>query len=120
LPDQPGIIFRQAVCALSLGDTLEANDYIAKYNSIRETEGWEEYRINYRIGKIYQEAKQLDKAVKIFRDQIAQGPQHLWSRWQLGFILIDNEINVDEGMELIDQALGSNPTNEDLLQIYIT
>jgi tetratricopeptide (TPR) repeat protein len=111
LPDQPGIIYRQAICTLSQGDTAEANDYIAKGRSIGEIRNWGEYRINSWIGRIYQEAKQFSKAVDIFRDLIVKAPQDPWSKWQLGFILIDNEINVDEGMEFIKQALEIEPDN---------
>ena len=39
LPDHPEIIFRQAVCALSQGNTSEANDFIEKYRLIRKNEG---------------------------------------------------------------------------------
>ena len=118
LPDHPGIIRRQAICALSQGDTTEANDYIAKYKSIGETRNWGEYRINNAIGLIYKEAKQFNKAVDIFRDNIAKDPQKPWSKSQLGFILIDNEINVDEGMELINQALEVEPDNWDFLYTH--
>ena len=117
LPDHPSIIYFQTICALSQGDRTEANDYIAKYKSIGEIKNWGEYRINSSIGTIYKEAKQFSKAVDIFRDLIAKAPQEPWSKWQLGFILIDNEINVDEGMELINQALEIEPDNPAFLWV---
>jgi tetratricopeptide (TPR) repeat protein len=115
LPDNRRIIFLQAVCALSQGDIKEANDYIEKYRLIREAEGLEDYRINYWIGTIYQQAEQYDKAIDIYRDLIAENPQRSGSKWQLGYILIDNEIDVEEGMTLINQALKINPDDWNLL-----
>jgi len=115
LPDNPGIIFNQAICALSLGDTVNANEYIRKYRSIRETEGWEDYWIEYRIGQIYYYAKQFDTAINIYRDLIAKDSQEPWSKLSLGHILINNDINVNEGMEFIEQALEIEPNDLDLL-----
>ena len=117
LPDHPKIIYLQAVCALSQGETTEANDYIEKYRLIRETESREEYWINYSIGEIYLEAEQFDKATDIFRDLIAKDPQNTAGKWALGFILIEKDININEGMELIDQALKSTPDNVDYISI---
>jgi tetratricopeptide (TPR) repeat protein len=117
LPDHYGIIFRQAVCALSQGDKKEAADYIEKCRLISEAEGWEDYRIKYDIGRIYQQAEQYDKAIDIFRDLIAEDPQKPWSKWNLGFILINNDIDVEEGITLIDHALKIAPENWDFLYL---
>ncbi len=111
LPDHPKIIHQQAICALSTGDTTEANDYIAKYRSIRETNGWDDDQIKNSIGIIYQMAEQYDKAIVIFRGLIAKNPHNPEMKWRLGSVLINNEKNVDEGMDLIDQALKIKPDN---------
>ncbi len=111
LPDDHRIIFRQAVCALSQGDTAEANDYIKKYRVIRKTEDLEGYRTNYNVGLIYFEAKQFGEAIDIFKELITSNPHEVDSKWQLGSILIENDIDVDEGMELIEQALEIEPDN---------
>ncbi len=114
-PNNPSIVRKQAICALSQGDTKKANEYIVKYRSIGEKEDWGEYWINYYVGRIYYEAEQFNKAIEIFSDLIAEYPQDPRSKWELGFILIDNEINVEEGMELIDQALKIEPENPSFL-----
>ncbi|MDX2444147.1 MAG: tetratricopeptide repeat protein [Bacteroidales bacterium] len=111
LPDHPNLIFRQAICALSTGDMTEANDYIAKYRSIRETNGWDDDQIKNSVGIIYQMAKQYDKAIVIFRELIAKNLYNPEMKWRLGSIFINNEENVDEGMDLIDQALKIKPDN---------
>jgi len=109
------IIYSQAVCALSQGDTTKANEHMAKYRSNKETEELEEYWIDYDIGMIHLDAEQYDKAVKIFSDLITTDPREPLIKWRLGFILIDKELDVDEGMELIDQALDIEPDNADFL-----
>ncbi|MGM0667654.1 MAG: tetratricopeptide repeat protein, partial [Bacteroidota bacterium] len=109
LPDHPAIIYNQAVCALSRGNNQEADEYIEKYRLIRETEGWEDYLINYYTGLIYQEAEHFDEAMDIFSDMIAAYPQYPSIKWRLGYILIDREVDIDKGMELIDRALESAP-----------
>jgi len=118
LHDEPLIIYRQAICALSLGDIKEANDLIEKFKLIREKEGWKVDRINHWIGTIYQQAKQYDKAIEIFTDIVTQNPERSGSTWQLGFILINNEIDIEKGIKLIEQALriGSDNTIERIEQ----
>jgi tetratricopeptide (TPR) repeat protein len=115
LPDHSGIIYNQAVCALSQGNITYADDCIEKYRLIREAEGSEDYWINYSIGSIYQQAEQFDKAISIYKSLVAEDPQEPWSKGSLGFILIDKEIDIEEGMELIDQALKVNPDNWNFL-----
>jgi tetratricopeptide (TPR) repeat protein len=115
LPDNHRIIFRQAVCALSQGDTKEANDFIEKYSLIRKAEGSGDYLINLGIGTIYQQADQYDKAIEIFKSLVTEDPRDPWSKSELGFILIDNEIDIEEGMEFINQALKFEPDNGYLL-----
>ena len=69
LPDHPNIIYQQAVCALSQGDTIEANEHLDKYRSVREGEGWEEYRILDEFGQIFRDAGHFDKAEQ-YKDAI--------------------------------------------------
>lgn len=115
LPDNSWIVFRQAVCALTEGDTLEARIYLDQYRSIGETENWGDYWINSFTAFIYQEAKQFSKAVEIYRAVIEKYPMEPWSMWQLGFILIDKDLNIDEGVMLIDKVLETNSIDGALL-----
>ena len=117
LPEHRDIIFRQAVCALSQGDSIKGSGLIAKYKSISKTEGLNDYRINYMIGRVYREAKQYNKAMDIFRELIVRNPQNRSSKFQLGYILIDNEIDIEEGMRLVDKTFTTNPDNWNLLYL---
>ncbi|MFO7851651.1 MAG: tetratricopeptide repeat protein [Bacteroidota bacterium] len=115
LPDHPAIIYNQAVCALSRGDKQEAGEYIERYRAIRETEGWENFWTDYYIGLIYQEAEHFDEAMDIFSELAEADPQNPAVKWRLGYLLIDREVDIDKGMELIDRALESAPGHTDCL-----
>jgi len=116
LPDDPMIIYRQAVCALSQGDSAEANKLIQKYKSIAEGKGLGS-GINTLVkeGEIYEEGGYLDQSEEIFRHAFELAPQDIEVMHALALFLIRNEINVDEGIELINQAFETNQTNTDLL-----
>jgi tetratricopeptide (TPR) repeat protein len=115
LPEDSRIIHHQAVCALSQGDTTEANDYIEKYRLIRKTEDLEGYWTNYNVGLIYAEAKQYDAAIEIFRELITSHPRNIHFKWRLGSILIENDIDVDEGLGLINLILEKSPNDVNAL-----
>jgi len=105
LPDNPAIIYNQAVCALSTGDSLYAKDRIDKFISIRQKEGWAENEISTYLGTIYKQAGQFDKAIDIFRKVLIENPHNLWCASQLASILIETEINIEEGLELTYKVL---------------
>ena len=111
LPENPEIIAQQAICSLSMDDSLAANNYIAKYRSIREAEGMDEYWINFYTGLLYVGAKKFNKAIDFYQDivgQDSQGNQDPWFKWQLGYQLINNGVNVEEGLQLIDESFENN------------
>jgi len=116
LPDHPMIIYRQAVCALSQGDSAEANKLIQRHKSIVEGKGLGS-GINTLVkeGEIYEEGGYLDQSEEIFRHAFELAPQDIEVMHTLALFLIRNEINVDEGIELINQALETNQMNTNLL-----
>jgi tetratricopeptide (TPR) repeat protein len=115
LPDHPIIIYNQAVCALSQGDTIEANEYIAKFRSLGVPEIWGEYDMNYLIGSIYEEAGYIDIAEKILRQSYVANPKDCELMYNLALLLIDHDINVNEGLKLINRALDIEPDNPSYL-----
>ena len=118
MPDHPEIIYRQAVCALSQGDTVKANKLIAKFRTIRKGEGSTVPNIQYRTGSIYKEANNLDKAQEYYQLAIKSVPGDIHTikaMSHLAYLLIDNDINISEGMILNDQALKAKPADRELL-----
>ena len=50
------IIYRQAILSLTEGDTIDANEYIEKYKSIRKEKSASEATIMTNLADIYSEA----------------------------------------------------------------
>jgi len=116
-PDEHRIIYRQAVCALSLGEMTEAERLITKYKSIRKEKGASELAIMNSLGSIYQEANIPDKAEEYFRNTYNLEPQNPWRIYQLAYHLINYDIDIDEGMELIEKGLEQYSEDAGLLQV---
>ncbi len=110
-PGYPTIIYNQAVCALSQGDTSEAHEFLEKYSSVREEEGWEEYRILNDFGSIYRNAEHFDEAEKYFKQVIEENPKYRPGWTRLAYLYFTNDINIDEGMELIKHAYEIDPNS---------
>jgi tetratricopeptide (TPR) repeat protein len=109
-PDYGDIIQHQAICALSLGDIDEADVYITKYISSENNRGlWSESQILSGVGNIYTEANLFDKAEKSYRQALILDPRNPGMMNDLAWFLINNDINVDEGLELVQEALEDNP-----------
>jgi len=117
LPNDAWIIGRQATCALYLGNTTEANEYLDKYRSIREEEGWEEYRILNSLGLRYKESGHLDEAEKFFKQAIERNSNYERPWLHLAEIYIKNDIDVNKGMEFINHAFEIAPDRYDVLYI---
>jgi tetratricopeptide (TPR) repeat protein len=65
-PDDPLLIRRQAILALARGKTKQADEYLAKFESITKDEGASEALIQTRLGLIYEEAGKIEKAEEYF------------------------------------------------------
>jgi len=109
-PDPPSIRYNQAICALSQGDTKEADVLINKYKSFRKSRSqWSDSRILSSVGYIYSAAKLFDDAKKYFQEALKMDPDNPDRINDLAWFFIDNDINVDEGVELIQKALVEEP-----------
>jgi tetratricopeptide (TPR) repeat protein len=111
-PDHPRIIQRQAICALSQGNTDSADDFITKYKSIKKNKSlWPESRILSGVGYIFTEANLFDEAESSYRQAFKLDPGNPSRMRDLAWFLIDNDINVNEGLELVQKALELKPDN---------
>ena len=111
-PDHPWIILQQAICALSQGDTDKAEILITKYKSIRKNKNlWPESRILSGVGYIYEEANLFDDAEIIYHQALKLDPGNPSRMYDLAWLLIDKDINVNEGVALIQKALELSPDN---------
>ena len=100
----------QAICAFSHGDTEKANQILEEYKSIRQNVlHCTEAMISSGIGVIYSSSGLFDEAEKYYREAIQIEPDNLgWVR-DFAWFLIDNDINVEEGLALSEMILNSYP-----------
>ncbi|KPL14586.1 MAG: hypothetical protein AMS26_10200 [Bacteroides sp. SM23_62] len=109
-PDHPAITYYQAICALSQGEQKKAEYLISKYKSIRKNSSlWTESRILAVIGYIYSDADLFDEAETHYRRALSLDPGNPDRMNDLAWFLIDNDIDVNEGVEIIEKALERMP-----------
>jgi tetratricopeptide (TPR) repeat protein len=116
LPDYPTIISYQATCALSRGDQKKGDNLITQYKSIRKNNSlWPESRILSEIGTIYSRAELFDEAEIFYRQALKLDPQDPEEMNILAWYLIDYDIDVYEGVDLVEKALELDPENSNYL-----
>ncbi len=115
-PDDRSLLSGQAVLSLSEGDTVEANQYIEKYISIRRENSLPEAWISMFLARdIYKEAGLLDKAEAYYRKALSLEPENHIFMNNLGGFLIVKDLNINEGLELVNKALVLSPDHYEYL-----
>jgi tetratricopeptide (TPR) repeat protein len=104
-PENADLIYRQAVLFLTEGDTVTANQYIKKYKTILSNESTSKAETMAGIASIYSEANILDKAEDYNRLALSLEPDSAIYKYHLAKFLIDNDRNINQGLELINQTL---------------
>jgi tetratricopeptide (TPR) repeat protein len=113
-PDDPAILWQKIVLSLIEGDTITANVYIKKYISFRRS-SMSEAMIAYNLGEIYSEAGILVKSEKYHRLELSLEPENIFHIYSLAWFLIDKDININEGLELINKSLVLSPDDYNIL-----
>jgi len=114
IPDNRGIIYQQAICALSQRDTAEGTRLIEHHRSLVEELGLGNLSLVME-SQIYEEAGYLDRAENLLRTALTLSPDSPESTYMLARFLIRNDINVEEGMNWIEQLLESDRDNWEYL-----
>lgn len=114
-PDDQSLIRRQAILALARGRTKQADEFLARFKSLYRGLGASEASIQSELGYIYMEAGKLDKAEEYLRNALVLEPENPWRMRNLANLLIEKELNINEGMKLIDVALELRPNSYTLL-----
>jgi len=104
IPDERRIIYWQAICTLSQQDTIEATRLIEHHRSLVEDLGWGGWT-QVVESEIYEEAGDFDRAEKFLRSALKSSNDSTVHIYGLARFLIRNEINVEEGMNWIEQLL---------------
>ena len=71
--------------------------------------------ITTSLAGIYSEADILDKAEEYYRKALSLEPENPERMNNLAYFLIDNDRNINEGLELVDKALELSPDNYNYL-----
>jgi tetratricopeptide (TPR) repeat protein len=108
-PDDPNLVASQVVLSLALGDTVAANRYMAKGITIMKGMSMSESSMAEILGSGYEFAGQMDKAEKYFRLALRLESENPVRMNDLAYLLINNDRNLNEGMELIERALKFRP-----------
>jgi tetratricopeptide (TPR) repeat protein len=109
--------YRMAVCNLSQGKTAEANEALVKYRAKHKELGTPETNLELYLGQLYEEARIMDQAEMHFRKAYELSPQRAGWNYELARFLINNDINVNEGMEIISKGIQNWPEVEGFLQL---
>ena len=108
-PEAHDIISLQAICALSLGDTTEASGYLTRYCNLMKEKGRADHEILNRLGNIYWNADISEKAEHYYREALELEPDNNIYKSNLARLLIEEDINIVIGLELVNQLLLLRP-----------
>jgi tetratricopeptide (TPR) repeat protein len=114
-PDDPALIYQQAILALTQKDENAANEFIEKYKSILAENSSSEADIIASIGWMYFEVNYLDKSEQYLRQALSFEPNNPDRLNSFAWLLIDKDRNINEGMELVDKVLVQSPDNYEYL-----
>jgi len=107
--DNTWLIFHQAIADLSNGETLAAERNISALDSMVKKLGYPETIMEMIKGNLYYEAKDTSLAKEHLRRAYNLEPENRNRIYDLANVLIRYEVNVNEGMELVQKVLNDNP-----------
>lgn len=102
---------RYAICYLTERDTAKAKQYIDKLISVAVRNNISDAEIAFNQALIYSEAGILNKAEEYYRQSLKMEPDDRISSFYFARFLIEKDLNVDEGMKLIEKMLELSPDN---------
>jgi tetratricopeptide (TPR) repeat protein len=110
-PDDNDLVYRQAVLSFYEGDEIAASGYIEKLKTILKENASSEPGIITNLAMIYSEAGILDLAEQYFRQALSMEPEKPVRLNNLAWFLINNDRNINEGLDLVEKALELTPDN---------
>lgn len=116
-PDHPGIIGRYAICAHSRLRHTEAAYYKGRLIDILRKSGISESDVAFHMGKLFMTTDYLE-AEKYLRDAYTYDPGDVEKMAALAWVLIRNALKINEGMELIEKAIQTDPDNPVFIHQY--
>ena len=114
-PENGYIQAYRLIWALKQNDKVQSDKIMDNYMAFRHNiTQCPEALISTDMGYVYCEAGLLDEAEEHYRSAIEMEPQNDQYQFNLAKFLIDEEVNVDEGIEIVDRLLASYPAHWEL------
>jgi tetratricopeptide (TPR) repeat protein/TolB-like protein len=110
-PEDLQLLRREALLALAENDSASAEKYIQKFKKASVRNLIPEPAINASVGDIYYEAGMPGMAEIFYRQALSYEPDNPGWLNNLAWLLIEKNRDVSEGLQLVDRALGSDPSN---------
>lgn len=108
----------QAICAVSRGDSANANAYLTDFKKITDMQGWPEANQLLWYAGIFAGAESFKQAENYYRESLSLRPDNETVKYEFARFLINNDIDVDEGMEMIAPLVEGNPRHAGYLYVY--
>lgn len=110
-PGSYNISIQQAILNLSRGNENEAEADLHRLDSIMKEVGYSEVGIELVFGLVHYYADVLETAEAHFKKAYVLAPQNPNALYWLSDLLINQDMDVDEGMQLIRKATALYPDN---------
>ena len=108
----------QAICAVSRSDSAGADAYLSDFKKITDMHGWPEANQLLWYAGIYAGAESFEQAEHYYRESLSLRPDNETVQYEFARFLINNDINVEEGMEMITPLVEGNPRHAGYLYVY--
>ena len=116
-PEDSWIFWRnRAILAYIQRDTIRGNRHMEKYRSEMAERSMPASEILSEIASLYIESGNIEKAEKYMREAYSLNTNDPVIHNKLAYLLIDKELNVNEGLKLATEGLKIMPNDHFLLQ----
>jgi TolB-like protein len=108
----------QAICAVSQGDSIQADYHLNELRIVLEQMGWPEANILSWYAGVHNLAESFVLAESYYRKVHSLKPSDDWLNADLAKFLITNDINLEEGMELVSSLVQKYPENASFAYVH--
>ena len=108
----------QAICAVSQGDSVKAAYYLEEIRKGMEQRGWPEGNILSWYAGVYGNGESYILAEEYYRESLSLRPEDDYLSYEFALFLIENDINPEEGLELITPIAEKHPEHASILYTY--
>jgi Tfp pilus assembly protein PilF len=109
MPDDPNLILDQLVLSLTVGDTIAVKKLTEKGIYLMKSLPMSEASIASISAFAYSKVASLDNAEEYYRRALSLEPENPVRLNDLAYFLIDKELDINEGLKLVDKALELKP-----------